>query len=184
MYKRQIQEITDALGDPYTYYMTAEEYQRFQDSLSDTAVVGIGVMAGYSKEGLVISGVAPDSPATQAGLRVGDAIVAVDGTTLEEAGSSEALALLVPGESGTDVQVTVLRDGQTFTATMTRAEVVFPTATGQVVDGHIGWLEVSSFGENTGDSVSYTHLDVYKRQNKDLAQFEKELMALIQKWDR
>ena len=45
-----IQEITDALGDPYTYYMTAEEYQRFQDSLSDTAVVGIGVMAGYSKE--------------------------------------------------------------------------------------------------------------------------------------
>ena len=90
-----IQEITDALGDPYTYYMTAEEYQRFQDSLSDTAVVGIGVMAGYSKEGLVISGVAPDSPATQAGLRVGDAIVAVDGTTLEEAGSSEALALLV-----------------------------------------------------------------------------------------
>ena len=146
-----IQEITDALGDPYTYYMTAEEYQRFQDSLSDTAVVGIGVMAGYSKEGLVISGVAPDSPATQAGLRVGDAIVAVDGTTLEEAGSSEALALLVPGESGTDVQVTVLRDGQTFTATMTRAEVVFPTATGQVVDGHIGWLEVSSFGENTGD---------------------------------
>ena len=146
-----IQEITDALGDPYTYYMTAEEYQRFQDSLSDTAVVGIGVMAGYSKEGLVISGVAPDSPATQAGLRVGDAIVAVDGTTLEEAGSSEALALLVPGERGTDVQVTVLRDGQTFTATMTRAEVVFPTATGQVVDGHIGWLEVSSFGENTGD---------------------------------
>ena len=146
-----IQEITDALGDPYTYYMTAEEYQRFQDSLSDTAVVGIGVMAGYSKEGLVISGVAPDSPAAQAGLRVGDAIVAVDGTTLEEAGSSEALALLVPGESGTDVQVTVLRDGQTFTATMTRAEVVFPTATGQVVDGHIGWLEVSSFGENTGD---------------------------------
>lgn len=146
-----IQEITDALGDPYTYYMTAEEYQRFQDSLSDTAVVGIGVMAGYSKEGLVISGVAPDSPAAQAGLRVGDAIVAVDGTTLEEAGSSEALALLVPGERGTDVQVTVLRDGQTFTATMTRAEVVFPTATGQVVDGHIGWLEVSSFGENTGD---------------------------------
>ena len=77
-----IQEITDALGDPYTYYMTAEEYQRFQDSLSDTAAVGIGVMAGYSKEGLVVSSVAPDSPATQAGLRVGDAIVAVDGEFL------------------------------------------------------------------------------------------------------
>ena len=146
-----IQEITDALGDPYTYYMTAEEYQQFKDSLSDTAVVGIGVMAGYSREGLVVSGVAPGSPAAQAGLQMGDAIVAVDGTTVEEAGSSEALALLVPGESGTDVQVTVLRDGKTFTVTMTRAEVVFPTATGQVVNGHIGWLEVSSFGENTGD---------------------------------
>lgn len=78
----------------------------------------------------MISGVAPTLRRPRPGLRVGDAIVAVDGTTLEEAGSSEALALLVPGESGTDVQVTVLRNGQTFTATMTRAEVVFPTATG------------------------------------------------------
>lgn len=121
-----IQEITDALGDPYTYYMTAEEYQQFKDSLSDTAVVGIGVMAGYSREGLVVSGVAPGSPAAQAGLQMGDAIVAVDGTTVEEAGSSEALALLVPGESGTDVQVTVLRDGKTFTVTMTRRRCPSP----------------------------------------------------------
>ena len=33
---------------------------------------------------------------------------------------------------------------------MTRAEVVFPTVTGEVVDGHIGWLECTSFGENSG----------------------------------
>lgn len=146
-----IREITDALGDPYTYYMSAEEYQEFEASINDSTVVGIGAMVAYSVEGLVVSGVAADSPAEQGGLVPGDIIVGVGDTTLEEAGSSEALAQLIPGETGTKVKLTILRDGATLPLTMTRAEVVFPTVTGEVVDGHIGWLDVSSFGQNTGD---------------------------------
>ncbi len=146
-----INEITDALGDPYTYYMSAEEYQEFEASINDSTVVGIGAMVAYSVEGLVVSSVAPDSPAEQGGLVTGDIIVGAGDTTLEEAGSSEALAQLIPGETGSKVRLTVLRDGETITLTLTRAEVVFPTVTGEVVDGHIGWLDVSSFGQNTGD---------------------------------
>lgn len=146
-----IEEITTALGDPYTYYMTAEEYTAFQNSLEGTNVVGIGVSVQTREDGLLVTGTAPDSPSQKAGILPGDRIVAVDGTTLQAAGSPEALTALVTGEAGTEVTVTVVRDGQELTFTMARAAVVFPNVTGEVVDDHIGWLTCSSFGSTTGE---------------------------------
>ena len=58
-----IDEITDALGDPYTYYMTAEEYAAFQSDMDGTDVVGIGVMVEKTADGLLVSSVAPETPA-------------------------------------------------------------------------------------------------------------------------
>ena len=145
-----IEEITAALGDPYTYYMTAEQYAAFQSDLGDTNVVGIGVMVEKTADGLLVSGVAPDAPAARAEITVGDLIVAADGTTIQAAGSPDALAALITGEAGTDVTITLLREGRELTLTLTREAVVFPTVTGQVVDDHIGWLSCSSFGETSG----------------------------------
>ena len=145
-----IEEITAALGDPYTYYMTAEQYAAFQTGLSGTNVVGIGVMVEKTTDGLLVISVAPDAPAGRAGLAVGDLIVAAGGVTIEEAGSPDALAALIAGEAGTDVAITLLREGGERSLTLTREEVVFPTVTGQVVDGHIGYLNCSSFDEASG----------------------------------
>lgn len=145
-----IEEITNALGDPYTYYMTAEQYAAFQSDMGDTNVVGIGVMVEKTGDGLLVSGIAPDAPAERAELQVGDLIVAADGTTIQEAGSPDALAALITGEAGTDVTITILREGRELELTLTREAVVFPTVTGQVVDDHIGWLSCSSFGETSG----------------------------------
>lgn len=145
-----IEEITNALGDPYTYYMTAEEYAEFQSGMEGTNVVGIGVMVEKTADGLLVSGVAPDSPGQGAGIKTGDLIVAADGTTIQEAGSPDALANLITGEAGSQVTLMILRDGQELTLTMTREPVIFPTVTGEVVDDHIGWLNCSSFGESTG----------------------------------
>ena len=130
-----IEEITNALGDPYTYYMTAEQYAAFQSDMGDTNVVGIGVMVEKTGDGLLVSGIAPDAPAERAELQVGDLIVAADGTTIQEAGSPD---------------ITLLREGRELELTLTREAVVFPTVTGQVVDDHIGWLSCSSFGETSG----------------------------------
>lgn len=145
-----IEEITNALGDPYTYYMTAEEYADFQSGMDGTNVVGIGVMVEKTADGLLVSSVAPDSPSQEAGLKTGDLIVAADGTTIQEVGSPDALATLITGEAGTEVTISILRDDQELELTMTREAVVFPTVTGEVVDDHIGWLSCSSFGETSG----------------------------------
>lgn len=145
-----IEEITAALGDPYTYYMTAEEYADFQSGMEGTNVVGIGVMVEKTADGLLVSSVAPDAPGQEAGLKAGDLIVAVGGTTIRDAGSPDALVALIAGEAGSQVTITILREGRELEFTMTREPVVFPTVTGQVVDDHIGWLSCSSFGETSG----------------------------------
>ena len=145
-----IDEITDALGDPYTYYMTAEEYAAFQSDMDGTDVVGIGVMVEKTADGLLVSSVAPETPAARAGLRIGDLIVAADGTTIQEAGTPDALAALITGEAGTDVTITILREEEELSLTLTREAVVFPTVTGEVVDEHIGWLHCTSFGTDSG----------------------------------
>lgn len=146
-----IDEITTALGDPYTYYMTAEEYASFQNELNGANVVGIGVAVENTADGLLVTSVAPDSPGAKAGLKAGDLIVAADGVTVQEAGSANALAGLVAGEEGTQVTITLIRKEQELSLTMTREPVVFPTVTGEVVDDHIGWLHCSSFGTDTGE---------------------------------
>ena len=146
-----IDAITNALGDPYTYYMTAEEYAAMDAGLSGSNVVGIGVMVEQRADGLLITSVAPNAPAAEAGLHFGDLIVGVDGVTIQDAGSPDALTALVAGEEGTPVTITVLRDGEELEATMTRAEVSFPSVTDEVVDGHIGWISYSSFGDGSSD---------------------------------
>ena len=144
-----IDEITDALGDPYTYYMSAEEYAQFQSEIDGAEVVGIGVMVEKTAEGLKVIGVAPEGPASGR-LETGDLIIAADGVTIEEAGTPDALAALITGEEGSSVTLTILRDDESHELTFVREQVVYPTVTGEVVDGHIGWLDCTSFGEDSG----------------------------------
>jgi ABC-type sugar transport system substrate-binding protein len=66
-----IEDIILALGDPYTQYMTPEEYAGFIGSMSDQVVVGIGITVEKADLGLVITGVFSDSSAARAGLAAG-----------------------------------------------------------------------------------------------------------------
>ena len=74
-----ISDMIEALGDPYTQYFTPEEYQRFNASMSDASLVGIGVVFTVTEEGLLLDRVLDASPALEAGLRGGDLILQVDG---------------------------------------------------------------------------------------------------------
>ncbi len=70
------------LGDRWSYYLDPESYADTQ-TRRDNAYVGVGVTVSYEKEeGLLILSVTPGGPAEEAGLRAGELIVAVDGTSL------------------------------------------------------------------------------------------------------
>lgn len=143
------QGVVSGIGDPYAVYYSSSQYQKLLDQQSGDAV-GIGVVLQEDSSGdyAAIVQVYPDSPAESAGLRQGDLILEVDGTStrdLELAQVSDALI----GEKGTTVNLTYRRNGSDATVEITRRQYSQSSVTSQVLDGEIGYLRITSFESNT-----------------------------------
>ena len=145
-----LEELFEILGDPYTYYMSEEEYQAFLEGVESTVeLVGIGVSIQYTEQGIYVVEALKNGSAYAAGIQGGDYIVAVDGVSCAPA--DESHRAMIMGEEGTQVTVTVLRDGVTTDYVLTRTHVVVNNTDVSVERGHIGYIDCSSFGSNTGE---------------------------------
>ena len=134
-----VEEVIEALNDPYTVYMDAEEYQAMLDSMSDQQVVGIGISATATEEGLLIMGTYDGSPAQKAGLVAGDLILQVAGHNT--AGETAAtITAWLQGEEGSKVDILVRHaDGRERSYTISRAPVKIPaTVTEKLEDSSTG----------------------------------------------
>lgn len=159
-----LDEILEALGDPYTVYWTAEEYQKFLTAVNGESVVGIGVSISTTYDnGYPIMSILPDSPALEAGLEAGDRVIAVDGVT---ASATSDIRTMIGGEAGTPVTITVIRasDGQQKDYTMIRRAVVIPIVTYDTA-GDAGLIDCSSFGDSTVATVE----EALKSLNDDVS---------------
>ena len=142
--------ILEAIGDPYTFYMTPEQYQSFNQSVNGRTVVGIGATVETAYDGgYRVMSVLPDSPALEAGIQPGDILTAVDGVP-----TSPDVDPRVPvtGEEGTVVTLTVNRNGQVLEFTLTRRAVNIPIVSYEQV-GSAGVIDCISFGATTAQSI-------------------------------
>lgn len=138
------------LLDPYTEYMTAEEYAYFLELVESTVdMVGIGVEVNYTEDGFLVRNVLSGGGAAEAGLRAGDLIVAVDGISCAPALEEHRQLLL--GAEGVQVTVTILRDGQTLDYTVVRRQVYIPNTEITLLDGSVGYVDCNSFGLDTAE---------------------------------
>lgn len=145
-----IEEVIQALGDPYTMYLTPEEYAAFQASMSDQEVVGIGISAVACDDGLSIVGVYDGAPAQKLGLVGGDTIISVEGRSAAGQ-TAEVITGWLKGEAGSKVTFVVRHaDGTEETYTATRAKVVIPSTTTEMLeDGTTGYIVCNTFGAET-----------------------------------
>jgi carboxyl-terminal processing protease len=90
-----------------------------------------------------------DGPAKDAGMKVGDYIVGVDGKTFEEMGGYQNVIYFVRGDVGTEVTVTVNRNGNLIDITMTRALVEDKSVSYELLDGGYGYIAITQFNDNT-----------------------------------
>lgn len=144
----------NSIGDPHTTYFTNEELQDFTSAV-EGSFAGIGVTYTMRDEGGFISAVLPDTPASQAGLLVGDIIVAVDGTSTQGLTSSEVKKLVV-GAEGTKVVITVSRDGGQLDYSVTRKKID-SSVIYDIRDNNgkkLGYLDINTFGDMTDQSVA------------------------------
>lgn len=137
--------------DSYTEYFTADEAKQFNNDLQGT-ISGIGAKLELDQDGNVTV-VAPlaGSPAEAAGLRAKDIISAVDGKMTSGMTATDAV-IKIRGEKGTKVTLTVIRDKkQQLEFTITRDNIHVPSVESKILDGNVGYLQVSQFSDDTDD---------------------------------
>lgn len=141
------QAMVEALGDRWSYYMTAEEYLSYQDTMSNSYVgVGITVQLREDRQGFDILKVEPKGPANEAGVRAGDRLVAVNGTSVLDAQDTSVLDP-IKGEEGTTVELTLVRGEEELTLTVERRRFDTQVATYQMLEDQIGLVTILNFDE-------------------------------------
>lgn len=133
--------------DRYSRVLADERLDRFEVRLSGT-LVGIGAEFAWRGDALVVESVLPNGPAAEGGLRPGDAITRIDGRSTVSMPLSAA-SERVRGEAGTQVTLTVARGGAELPVALTRAEVVVPNVTSEVLAGGVGYLFIDHVSQRT-----------------------------------
>jgi carboxyl-terminal processing protease len=132
---QSIKGIVASLDDRFSNYFTPAEYKKFNQQQSGE-FAGIGVQVTSVKEGLHIVTVYDDSPAKQAGVKVGDVITAVGGAVLKGKAQDAAVAL-IQGKIGTPVKLTLKRGKTSRDVSVQRATISVPVVQSKekTVDG-------------------------------------------------
>ena len=143
--------LTEALGDTYTMYMDAEEASDFYDDLHGNVGSGIGVEMGMRDGYVRVLRTLPDNPARRAGILAGDILYKVDGEMVYDL-STDEIAKKVRGEEGSEVTVTIVRDGEEKSFTMKR-ETINNVSAYVEYDGHTAIVTVTRFDDDTGTKV-------------------------------
>ena len=138
----------DGLDDKYSRYLTEEEYI---NEMSEEAgqLVGLGLTLSEDESGYVrIDGILQDSPLYNSGLQEGDIITFVDGVDVLQAGFDDSVEAM-RGTEGSQIVLTVRRDGVDTDYTFTRQAIEVTTVTGEMLDGFVGYVKITKFKQNT-----------------------------------
>jgi carboxyl-terminal processing protease len=147
----------DALGDPYSAYIPADEMGDLND-LTVGEFGGVGLLISAGDAGVEVVAPIDGHPAYQAGVQPGDVIIEVDSAPAADLTVNEMMQLL-RGEPGTEVAVTFLRgEAIRLEVVIERALIEVPTvksaAIPQLEGPAIGYLRITQFTRRTPARVA------------------------------
>ncbi|MDE6103140.1 MAG: S41 family peptidase [Oscillospiraceae bacterium] len=140
--------LVSGLDDNYAAYMTPEEYEQsvinVQGSLTG---IGISVIQNDEKKVEIVS-ITENSPASKYDIKSGDILTAIDGIDAENI-EYDNLVNLVRGKEGTDVTITLDRNGKKLEHTITREKIDTITVTYEMLENNIAYIKITGFKETT-----------------------------------
>lgn len=141
--------LMETVGDPYTCYYSAEEMVELTADI-EGVFHGIGAYLemDYDKGYAKISGIIDGTPASQSDIKVGDYVVEVDGIDVYEMTLTDVVAM-IRGDAGTQVTLTLNRDGSELKVTVTRQNIETPTVQYELLEGNIAYIIITEFDDVT-----------------------------------
>lgn len=137
--------IVASLGDRWSYYIPASEYSSYMEQMNNAYVgVGITIQVREDERGFDIVAVEKTGPAYEAGIRPGDVLLGADGESFMGQ-TADYASVLVKGEEGTTVNMTISRDGQELTFTVERRTIQVVVAEGKMLADNIGLVTIANF---------------------------------------
>lgn len=150
--------------DPHSAYLDEVSFRNLQEGTSGE-FGGLGIEV--SMEDGFVKVIAPidDTPAQKAGVMAGDLIIRLDDTPVKGMSLNDAVDKM-RGKPGTDITITIAREGveTPITMTITRDTITRKSAWVRTLEPGIGYLRVSNFQTNTANDVQ-RELESLKNQN-------------------
>lgn len=156
LYNAAAAAMVKSIGDKWSYFMSAEEYEAYKlSSSNEYSGIGVSVKVNSSGEFEVFS-VEESSPAANAGIAVGDIITAIDGEDVSDK-TLEDVSLLIRSKVNKDFSMTLESGGDTKTVTVA-CEIIYKNpVSSRLLDGNIGYIKISNFeagsSENTKKAI-------------------------------
>ncbi|MFW5791048.1 MAG: S41 family peptidase [Desulfohalobiaceae bacterium] len=135
--------------DPHSSYLSVDDFSEMQVNTSGE-FSGIGVEITMEDGRLMVISPIEDTPAFRAGLKSGDVILKIDGTSTQDITIMEAVKL-IRGTRGTTVELTVLHqeDEAPVTIEVERDTIPIHSVKSEVLDDTILYLRLTRFRDNT-----------------------------------
>lgn len=152
-----LQDALEQLDDPYTRFMTPDQYQQLTQQTSGE-LTGVGIRLRYDSPTatLVVIETLPNSPAAEAGLMQGDRILEIDGRSTQGMSVQQA-SELIRGEEGSEVVLQINRIGQNaFNIPITRARIELPSVhyiVRQDSGMRIGYIRLTEFSSHAAEQM-------------------------------
>src|SRR3989344_2828354 len=144
-----IQGLAASYGDPYTVFLPPQEAKAFSETISGS-FAGVGMELDKKDGTLIVVAPLKGTPADAAGVKAGDLIAAIDGTSTDGMPTDTAVRL-IRGKAGTVVALTLVREGKVIELKITRAKIQVPeTEDGLDEDSGVYHIALYQFTTSSG----------------------------------
>lgn len=148
--------MVDALGDRWSYYIPAADMAAHNEQKNNEYVgIGATITVREDGQGMDVIRLEPGGPAVQAGILPGDIFYQVEGQLVSQLGITGTREL-IRGEEGTDVTVTVRRDGEELTFQVQRQSILVDVADGSMLSDRVGYVRIANFDKRCAQETIET----------------------------
>lgn len=166
LFTGSLKGMMESLGEPHSQYLDRNDFDQIMKQTSAT-YSGVGIVMGMGPDGLEVVSAIEEQPAAKAGVKTGDSITSINGTSTKSMSLSEASAL-VRGEAGTTVVLGIARGQETMDISIVREQITLPTVRSKMLTNDIGYIRISQFAEKTGTEFAEAYQELQGKGMKKL----------------